>query len=434
MFKTLKYHYKVKNNYEKKLLMFLFHISKNLYNASLYTLRQQYFNNERISSYFELNKLLNSNENFHILNTYASICTIRQAYNSMSLFLKHHNNLPKYLSKKDVYALYTDQVRPIIYQNKKYIKLPLSNIVRTNKIFITKFNDQLINEFIKELNVNKIENVYLPIPKVINGKEIKQVRIIPKYKGEYIEIEFSYIKETTELQEDNNNNNNNILSIDVGINNLMTLVTTNNNSYIIDGKKLKSINQFYNKQKAKYQSKLVNSKYSKRLRKLDIRNKNRVDDYINKAVNQVITISKENHVGKIVIGYNKGLKQKGVKSNLLTNKEKAKINQSFVRIPLSKLINKLKYKCEEYNITYAIVNESYTSISSFYDNDELDKITKYSGKRIKRGLYLTKNNMKVNADVNAALNILRKSKPNDDVINHLRDSGLTIPKRLQVSL
>ena len=403
VFKTLKYHYKVKNNYEKKLLMFLFHISKNLYNVSLYTLRQQYFNNGQISSYFELNKLLNSNENFHILNTYASICTIRQAYNSMSLFLKHHNNLPKYLSKKDVYALYTDQVRPIIYRNKKCIKLPLSNLVRTNKIFITKFNNQLINEFIKELNVNKIENVYLPIPKFINGKEIKQVRIIPKYKGEYIEIQFSYIKETTELQEDNNNNN--TLSIDVGINNLMT-----------------------------YQSKLVNSKYSKRLRKLDIRNKNRVDDYINKAVNQVITISKENHVGKIVIGYNKGLKQKGVKNNLLTNKEKAKINQSFVRIPLSKLINKLKYKCEEYNITYAIVNESYTSISSFYDNDELDKITKYSGKRIKRGLYLTKNNMKVNADVNAALNILRKSKPNDDVINHLRDSGLTIPKRLQVSL
>ena len=237
MFKTLKYHYKVKNNYEKKLLMFLFHISKNLYNVSLYTLRQQYFNNGQISSYFELNKLLNSNENFHILNTYASICTIRQAYNSMSLFLKHHNNLPKYLSKKDVYALYTDQVRPIIYRNKKCIKLPLSNLVRTNKIFITKFNNQLINEFIKELNVNKIENVYLPIPKFINGKEIKQVRIIPKYKGEYIEIQFSYIKETTELQEDNNNNN--TLSIDVGINNLMTLVTTNNNSYIIDGKKIK---------------------------------------------------------------------------------------------------------------------------------------------------------------------------------------------------
>ena len=97
MFRTIKYHYKC-SSYEKRLLMFLFHISKNLYNVTLYTLRQQYFNNEKISSYFELNKLLNSNENFHLLNTYASICTIRQAYNSMSLFLKNHNELPKYLS------------------------------------------------------------------------------------------------------------------------------------------------------------------------------------------------------------------------------------------------------------------------------------------------------------------------------------------------
>ena len=430
VFRTFKYHYKCKNNYENRLLMFLFHISKNLYNVSLYTLRQQYFNNEKILSYFELNKLLNSNENFHLLNTYASICTIRQAFNSMSLFLKHHNDLPKYLSKRDVYALYTDQVRPIIYQNKKCIKLPLSNLLRTNKIFTTKFNDSLINEFIKELIVNEIENIYFPIPKFISDKEIKQIRIVPKYKGKYIEIEFTYVKEKIELKE----NNINSLSIDVGINNLMTLVSTSNNSYIIDGKRLKSINRFYNKQKALYQSKLVNNKYSKRLQRLDIRNKNRVDDYINKAVNQVISISKEEQVNTIVIGYNKGFKQKGIKNDLLTNKEKAKINQNFIRIPLSRLINKIKNKCEEYSINCIIVNESYTSLSSFYDDDILDKDIKYSGKRIKRGLYLTNNNIEVNADVNAALNILRKSKPNNDVINHLRDSGLTIPKRLQVSL
>ena len=430
MFRTIKYHYKCRSSYEKRLLMFLFHISKNLYNVTLYTLRQQYFNDGKISSYFELNKLLNSNENFHILNTYASICTIRQAYSSMSLFLKHHNELPKYLPKRDVYSLYTDQVRPIIYKNKKCIKLPLSNLVRTNKIFSTKFNDSLINEFIKELNINQIENIYFPIPKVIYDKEIKQIRIVPKYKGEYIEIEFSYLKEEIEIKD----NNKHTLSIDVGINNLMTLVTTSNNSYIIDGKRLKSINQFYNKQKALYQSKLINNKYSKRLRRLDIKNKNRIEDYINKAVNQVISISKEEQVDTIVIGYNKGLKQKGIKNDLLTNKEKAKINQNLIRIPLSRLINKIKYKCEEYNIKCVIVNESYTSLSSFYDNDQLDKEIKYSGKRIKRGLYLTKNNMGVNADVNAALNILRKSKPNDDVIHYLRDRGLTIPKRLQVSL
>lgn len=430
MFRTLKYHYKVKNDYEKRLLMFLFHISKNLYNVSLYTLRQQYFNYDKISSYYELNKLLNSNENFHILNTYASICTIRQAYNSMSLFIKHQNDLPKYLSKRDVYALYTDQVRPILYNNKKCIKLPLSNLVRTKKVLTTTFNDPLIREFIKELNINKIENIYFPIPKVIEDKEIKQVRIVPLYKGEYIEIEFSYKKEKVELNEGNNNT----LSIDVGINNLMTLVTTNNNSYIIDGKRLKSINQFYNKQKAYYQSKLVNNKYSKRLRRFDLRNKHRIDDYVNKAVNQVIKISKEEKVNTIVIGYNKGLKEKGIKNDNLTNKEKSKINQNFTRIPISRLINKIKYKCEEYSINCIVINESYTSLSSFYDNDKIDKQEKYSGKRIKRGLYLTKNNIEVNADVNAALNILRKSKPKDDEdIHYLRDRGLTIPKRLQVS-
>ena len=144
-------------------------------------------------------------------------------------------------------------------------------------------------------------------------------------------------------------------------------------------------------------------------------------------------ISKEEKVNTIVIGYNKGLKEKGIKNDNLTNKEKSKINQNFTRIPISRLINKIKYKCEEYSINCIVINESYTSLSSFYDNDKIDKQEKYSGKRIKRGLYLTKNNIEVNADVNAALNILRKSKPKDEVINHLRDRGLTIPKRLQVS-
>ena len=98
------------------------------------------------------------------------------------------------------------------------------------------------------------------------------------------------------------------------------------------------------------------------------------------------------------------------------------------------MINKIKNKCEEQNVDCIIINESYTSISSFYDNDKLEKQENYSGKRIKRGLYLRNNSIEVNADINAALNIIRKSKPNDNVINYLRDRGLTIPKRLQVIL
>ena len=294
------------------------------------------------------------------------------------------------------------------------------------------FKDPLIKEFISEIKINKIENIYFPIPKIIKDNQIKQVRIVPKYKGEYIEVEFTYLKDKNEVIDCNNIN---ALGIDVGVNNLMTIVSTTNNSYIIDGKRLKSINRFYNKQKAYYQSKIINNKYSKRLRRLDIKNKNRVDDYINKAISKVIAIAKKEKVNTIVIGYNKGLKQKGIKNEILTNKEKAKINQSFVSIPLSRMINKIENKCEEHNINCIIINESYTSLSSFYDNDKIEKQETYSGKRIKRGLYLTKNKIEVNADVNASLNILRKSKPNDDeVIHYLRDRGLTIPKRLQVIL
>lgn len=145
MFRTMKYHYKC-NDKQRKILMFLFHISKNLYNSALYMLRQEYFLKMKMSSYFDLNKKLKENENFHILNTYASICTIRQAHTAMTLFRKKKNKMPRYLSKKNVYAIYTDQVRPIIYHHKSYIKLPLSNIVRTNKIFHMEFKDKLINE------------------------------------------------------------------------------------------------------------------------------------------------------------------------------------------------------------------------------------------------------------------------------------------------
>ncbi len=103
MFRTMKYHYKC-NEVEKRLLMFLFHISKNIYNSALYVLRKKYFSGEKLPTYFDLNKMLKENENYHILNTYASICTIRQAYTAMYLFIRKKNKLPK----KSIYAIYTD--------------------------------------------------------------------------------------------------------------------------------------------------------------------------------------------------------------------------------------------------------------------------------------------------------------------------------------
>lgn len=166
MFLTLKYHFKP-TQYQYKLLKLLFHISKNIYNSALYELRSQFFDNKKICSYFDLNKIMKHNENFHILNTYASICTIRCAHNNMMKFIKNKSKMPSYLSKCSMYPIYTDQIRIITIDGKDVIKFPLSNVCRTNKIFKEQYKDKLINKFIEESKLEKIENIYFKVPNKI---------------------------------------------------------------------------------------------------------------------------------------------------------------------------------------------------------------------------------------------------------------------------
>ena len=137
----MKYHFKA-NEKEKKLLKFLCHISKNIYNCALYELRGQYFKEKKISTYFDLNKIISKNINYHILNTYQSMCTIRIAHANMEKFVSHHNEdgslktptlkindkkdctkLPKYKKKKALMLLVTDQIRVVEYQNKKIFEI-----------------------------------------------------------------------------------------------------------------------------------------------------------------------------------------------------------------------------------------------------------------------------------------------------------------------
>jgi IS605 OrfB family transposase len=185
---------------------------------------------------------------------------------------------------------------------------------------------------------------------------------------------------------------------------------------------------------AYFQSKNNDRTYqTKRMKSMRIKHSNYVKDYINKASMELINLLRLSNVKKVIVGYNKGLKKEGIHNSLLTNKQKAKVNQSFVRIPLLKFKNRIKYLCEKYNLIYEEVNESYTSIKSFYDNDELNKESLTSGKRIKRGLYETKDKRIINADVNGALNIYKKSKPiNDKSVLSLMDRGLTVPFRVKV--
>lgn len=434
-FLTMRYHYKA-NKSERNLLTLLCRISKNVYNTALYELRQQYFNNKSICTYYELNSIVQNNINYHILNTYQSICTIRLAHNNMSKYIKYNDKqygkLPKYRKKKSLMPIITDQIRPIWYKGCKCIKLPLSNLARTSKIFNKIFEDELVDMFIKESGLSKSFNIFFKIPKELYNRNIRQFRIIPK-QDDFI-VEFTYEKEFVKPS----NKIEKEMAIDLGISNLATCVIDNNESFIIDGKYLKSINQFYNKQKSYYQALLPkNIKYSKRLRNLDYKRNNRIEDYLNKAVSKLLSICKEENVDKIIVGYNKGLKNNGVKNDKLKGKMRKKINQAFTELPLSRFKDKLINKCKQLGIHIEIINEAYTSKCSFYDNDEI-KVNNYSGERIKRGLYKTRENKVINADVNAALNIYKKyilkSNSTNNKIDYLMSRGLTIPYRVLVTL
>ena len=451
-FRTMKYHFKATSE-EKKLLKFLCRISKNIYNSALYDLRKQYFDSKSICSYFELNKIISNNINYHILNTYQSICTIRLAYSNMEKYIKYHNpdgtlnekgrrfseekdcvSFPKYKKKKGLMPLVTDQVRPIWYKGKKCIKLPLSNLTRTSKVFKQIFEDKLVDEFVKESELKESFNIFFRIPKKLYDKKIRQFRVIPNCKGDDYHIEFTY---ETNIEKPNREIKKS-LSIDLGISNLASCVTTDNISFIIDGKYLKSLNRLYNKKKSNLQSLLPKGVYtSKRLRNIDIKRNNQIEDYLNKAVSTLIKKCKELEVDEIIIGYNKGFKTFGIKNDKLKGKKKRRSNQNFIQIPLSRFKDKIKLKAEELGIYVRIINESYTSKSSFYDNDPIKK-DMYSGCRIKRGLYKTKNNRIVNADINAALNIykkyINKSNSTNSCIDYLMSRGLTIPSRVIVAL
>ena len=142
---------------------------------------------------------------------------------------------------------------------------------------------------------------------------------------------------------------------------------------------------------------------------------NKINDYISKAVNKTIFKMKELNISKLIIGWNKYIKDGGVKNNKLTKKQLSKVNQHFVGLPLSKLKDKLINKAKQIGIEVTVINESYTFKASALDNDKFNNELPFNGKRITRGLYKTSNNNIINADINAALNMIRKCNSNEEL-------------------
>ena len=412
---TIKQQVKHLTKEEYNILRELCRTAKNLTNQAIYNIRQHYFQEKQYLKY-EVNYCeLKNSDNYKLLNSNMAQQTLKdvdQMFKSFFALIKlakqgkynfKHIRMPKYLPKNSYSNLIIGQIR---------IK---------NNILIVPFS----NTFKKKYEAK----IQIKVPKVLEDKKIKKIQIIPKFNARFFEIQYTY-----EIQEENIKlNTNNALAIDLGINNLCTCVTNTGKSFIVDGRKLKSINQFFNKQNAKLQS-IKNKQNIKKQTKqqflISRKRKYRIDDYINKTCRYIINYCLANDIGTLVIGYNQSFQNK---ANL-----GRKNNQIFTQLPFGKIREKLEYLCKRYNINYILQEESYTSKASFFDNDELPiynadnpQTYEFSGKRIKRGLYRTKNNYFLNADCNGALNILRKSKAVDLSILCCRGE-LDTPKRIRI--
>lgn len=371
----------------------LCHTAKNLANEAIYNVRQYYFTEGEFLKYEKNYALLKNSPNYKALNSNMSQQILKEVDGSFKSFF----GLLK-LAKQGKYA-FQDCKLPHYLPKSGYTTLVIGFVRLSGNKLILPFS----NSFKKTH-----KPVTITIPPVLLDKKVKEIRIIPKANARFFEIQYIYEAECVQR----NLNTNHALALDLGVNNLVTAVSSNGRSFIIDGRKLKSINQWFNKENARLQSIKDKQHYGKKPtnRQKAIANdrNNKVNDYMNKVARKVIDYCISHDIGTLVVGYNETF-QRG------TNLGRQN-NQNFVNIPYGRLRDKLEYLCELNGIAFVKQEESYTSKSSFWDKDELPvynadnpKTYRFSGNRVYRGLYKTASGRTFNADVNGALNILRKS-------------------------
>lgn len=371
----------------------LSHIAKNLANEAIYNVRQYYFQEGEYLNYEKNYVLLKNSPNYKHLNSNMAQQILKEVDGMFKAFF----GLIK-LAKKGKYSFRDIQL-------PKY--LPKDGFTTLVIGFVRLKENQLTIPYSLQFK-KEHKPVTIKIPPMLQNKKVKEIRIIPKANARFFEIQYTY-----EVKEEQRRlNKNTALAIDLGINNLATCVTSTGESFIVDGRRLKSINQWYNKQNAQLQSIKDKQGFGKKptnRQKVNARKRNnKVNDYMAKSARCIINYCLEYEIGNIVCGYNQTF-QRDV--NLGTRN-----NQSFVHIPFGKFREKLEYLCQLYGINFVKQEESYTSKASFFDkdliptyNDDNPVQYEFAGKRIKRGLYQTKNGLVLNADVNGALNILKKS-------------------------
>jgi len=376
----------------------LTYLSKNLYNYTNYVIRQSFINSGKLPSEYDLTgkfakrgqpdyKAMPSAQSAQqviklLFKNWKSFFKANKAYNNNPSKFKARPKMPTY-KKRDGHNI-------IIFTAQN-----------------TKIKDGYIH-FPKKAKIDPIKT---------KVSTLKQVRIIPQSTCFVVEIVFEREVKKVDLVNDT------WLSIDLGLNNL---VTTFNNigkkPFIINGKSVKSINQYYNKKKAKLMSFIGDRGTSNQILSLTHKRNNKIDDFMHKTSRYIIDYAIEHKIEKIIIGDNIDWKQ-----SINIGK---KNNQKFVSIPHLKLINQIQYKAQEVGIEVILTEESYTSKT---DNLALEPLKKvgdtttpkpYLGRRVKRGLFRSSTMRMVNADVNGAIGIARKVVCERPISELLANRGL----------
>ena len=382
-----------------------------LYNFALYNVRQKFFADKTFLRFESNYHECKDNDNYKLLQSNMAQQTLRAVDFAFKSFFATVGKVKG--------------VRPPHYRKKGglFTLTITGNSISIRDGFLTLPQSRT---YTSVLNNHRIK---IRVPERLIGKKIKEVKIIPLYNGRAFKIAYCYEVDGQDLKL----NQENALAIDLGLDNLATCVTNFGTSFIMDGRRIKQINRNWNKCRAHLQSILMKQgKYSSRLiERITLKRNNRVSDCLKKTARYIIDFCITNDIGTVICGYNPNFKRE---INL-----GAKINQQFTQISFVALRRQLENLCASYGMNYVEQEESYTSKASFLDLDELpiyDAEKTYtgifSGKRIRRGLYRSKSGRLINADVNGAANILRKSKQNLN-IERLCRGLLDRPMRIRVA-
>ncbi len=371
-------------------LMELCRLSKNLYNAALYMVRQNWFEArgdgstaKRYLNYYDTwNAMKKGNPDYGALNDHSSKLVLKQVDQAFSSFFA--------LLRKKAAGKYEGRVKIPGY-------LPKDG-----------YNVVSFDHF----KVRELKDGYITLPKSktlrfrVAHRNVHFIRVVPK--NGCVQVNFVYRVDDVQPKPDNGR----YMGVDLGVDNLATCTSNVRRAFIVDGRPAKHVNQRFNKRISKLKEELVGKNgatTSHRTRSVTMKRNNRIDDYFHKASRYIVNQAVSSDIRTIFVGHNRGWKQE------------ARIgrhgNQNFVQLPFDRLIHQLKYKGAMEGISVVEVEEGYTSKCSFMDDEEIRPHAEYAGRRVKRGLFRTASGRLVNADVNGSYNILRKgAKRNRDAV------------------